>query len=74
MATRQRLDPNLAAVIERSRARAASVGELTPPCVGPIESVFTDEARDIVADWKREGGYERALAEIADADPDLAVQ
>jgi hypothetical protein len=74
MATRQRLDENLARVVERGRARAAESGELTPRRVGPIESVFTDEAREIVADWRRDGGYERALVAIAAADPDLAVQ
>ena len=55
-------------------ARAAESGELTPRRAGPIESVFTDEAREIVAVWRRDGGYERALTEIAAADPDLAVQ
>jgi hypothetical protein len=74
MATRQRLDENLARVVERGRARAAEFGELTPRRVGPIESVFTDEAREIIVDWQRDGGYERALAAIAAADPDLAVQ
>ena len=74
MATRQRPDADLAGVVERSRARAAALGELTPPAIGPINSVFTDEARSIVAEWKRDGGYERALEEIANADPDLAVQ
>lgn len=61
-------------MVERSRARAVALGELRPPRVGPIESVFTDEARSIVAEWKRDGGYQRALDEIANADPDLAVQ
>jgi hypothetical protein len=74
MASRQRLDPNLAGVVERGRARAAASGELTPRQVGPIKSVFTDEARQIVADWQRHGGYQRALDAIAAADPDLAVQ
>ena len=74
MATRQRLDENLARVVERGRARAAESGELMPRRVGPIESVFTDEAREIVGDWQRAGGYEAALVEIAAADPDLAVQ
>ena len=74
MATRQRLDENLARAVERGRARAAESGELTPRRVGPIESVFTDEARAIVAEWQRAGGYEQALAAIATADPDLAVQ
>jgi hypothetical protein len=74
MATRQRLDANLARVVERGRARATESGELTPRRVGPIESVFTDEAREIVAEWQRVGGYEEALVAIAAADPDLAVQ
>ena len=74
MATRRRLDDNLARVVERGRARAAESGELTLRRVGPIESMFTDEARDIVVDWQRDGGYERALVAIAAADPDLAVQ
>jgi hypothetical protein len=74
MVTRQRLDENLARVVERGRARAAESGELTPRRVGPIESVFTDEAREIVADWQRDGGYERVLVAMAAADPDLAVR
>ena len=74
MATRQGLDPHLATVVERSRARAAALGELTPPTVGPIESVFTDDVRAIVAAWERDGGYERALTEIAKADPELRVE
>ena len=74
MATQQGLDANLARVVARSRARAAASGELTPPRVGPLDPVFTDEARQIVADWQRDGGYERALVAIAAADPDLAVQ
>jgi hypothetical protein len=28
----------------------------------------------IIANWQRDGGYERALVAIADADSDLAVQ
>jgi len=45
---------SVARVVERGRARAAELGELTPRSVGPIESVFTDGAREIVADWKRD--------------------
>ena len=74
MATRQQLDANLARVVERGRVRAAAAGELTPPRVGPLESTFTDEARAVVVDWQRDGGYEQALVAIATADPDLAVQ
>ena len=74
MAARQSLDEDLARVVEHGRARAGVSGELTPRVVGPIESVFTDQARKIIADWQRDGGYERALVAIAAADPDLAVQ
>ncbi len=74
MATRQRFDVDLTAVVERSRARAAALGEFRTPRVGPIESAFTDAARSIVAAWKRDGGYQSALDEIANADLDLAVQ
>ena len=74
MATRQRLDANLARVVARGRAHAAESGELTPRRIGAVDSVFTDDAREMVADWQRDGGYERALIEIAAADPDLAVE
>lgn len=74
MATRQHLDTELAEVVERSRARAADLGELRPTSIGAIDSPFTDEAREIVAEWKRDGGYEEALAEVVADDPDLAVE
>ncbi|HWL43146.1 MAG TPA: hypothetical protein VNQ73_09390 [Ilumatobacter sp.] len=73
MTTRQ-VDARLAAAIARGRARASTLGELRPRRVGPIESAFTDEAREIVTEWIRDGGYERALHEIGEADPELAVQ
>lgn len=71
---RQSLDPELAAVVERGRKLADEMGELRPRRIGTYRSPFTDEARAIVAEWKRDGGYERALDEIAARDPDLAVQ
>lgn len=72
--SRQALDPELEAVVDRGRRLAAEMGELRPKRVGTYRSPFTDEARAIVAGWKRSGGYERALVEIAASDPDLAVQ
>lgn len=65
---------NLATLVEPSRARAAALGELKPPAIGPIESVFTDEARSIVAQWKRDEGSTIAWDGIGEADPNLAVQ
>jgi hypothetical protein len=70
----QSLDPELAAAVERGRRLAAETGELRPRRIGTYRSPFTDEARAIIAEWRRDGGYERALAEIAASDPDLAVQ
>lgn len=74
MATKQRLHADLAEVVARGRARAAASGEMTPPVVGPVQSVFTDEARKILSDWQQDGGYERALVAIAEADPDMALE
>jgi hypothetical protein len=71
---RQSLDPELATVVERGRRLAEELGELRPRRIGTYRSAFTDEARAIVADWQRDGGYERALDEIATGDPDLAVE
>ncbi len=74
MSLQQRLDPELALVVSRIRKRAAAAGELRPSVIGEFVSPFPLEARAIVVDWRRGGGYKRALAEIGSTDPDLAVQ
>jgi hypothetical protein len=61
-------------VVERGRKLAKGMGELRPRRIGTYRSRFTDEARAIVGEWQRDGGYERALDEIAASDPDLAVE
>lgn len=68
------LDADLSAVVQRGRAHARELGELTPPRIGSIDSALTVEARQIVADWQRDGGYDRALAAISESAPELAVQ
>lgn len=68
------MSPHLAEVVARCRAHAEEMGELQPRRVGAFESAFTDEARDMLTAWRRDGGYERALAQIAANDPDLADQ
>ncbi len=73
MATRQ-LDAHLAEVVERSRARAAELGELGLRAREPDEAAFPAEAQTILVEWLRDGGYTEALAAVADEDPDLAVQ
>lgn len=73
MSMRLRSDPELAAAVERARSHAETAGELRSPDPLP-ESELTAEARDIVASWLGDGGYDRAVAEIAADDPDLADQ
>lgn len=65
---------HLTDVIARCRARAEELGELRPPKVGTFTSAFNDEARQILAEWRHGGGYERALAEIVADDPELTDQ
>lgn len=66
--------PHLAEVVARCRARAEELGELRPRKVGTFKSAFTDDAREILEEWRRGGGYERALAEVVADDPELADQ
>jgi hypothetical protein len=39
------------------RWRTAQFRRVDPRIVCPTESAFTDEAREIVADWQRDGCY-----------------
>jgi hypothetical protein len=73
MATELPLDPEFAAVVERARRRAAEMGEI-PARAGRFEPTIPPEARQIIAEWLRGGGYEAAIAQIAAEDPDLANQ
>ena len=40
----------------------------------PFESALEPAVRELVAGWVRDGGYERAVAEVVAHDPDLADQ
>ncbi len=69
-----RSDPALSAAVERARELAEATGEVqTSPWSGPV-SALSPEAREIVAWWVRDGGYERALADVVANDADLADQ
>lgn len=73
MSTELRLDPELATVVERSRRRARELGEL--PHQGatvPVAAAISAEAREVIAGWLRDGGYDAAVAAIGAQDPDLA--
>ena len=73
MATQLPLDPDFAAVIERARRRAVEMGEI-PAQAGRFEPTIPLEARAIISEWLRGGGYDAAIAKIAAEDPDLANQ
>lgn len=66
------LSPELREVVARARRAAEAAGELRPPGTGPLVSPMPVEARDLVMEWLRDGGYAAAVARIADIDPDLA--
>jgi hypothetical protein len=74
MALQLHSDPDLAAVVARARRRARDAGELHPASDAPVASTLDPAAREIVESWIREGGYERAVAEVVADDPDLATQ
>jgi hypothetical protein len=73
MATELPLDPEFAAVVERARRLAVEMGEI-PARAGRSVPTIPPEARQIIAEWLRGGGYEAAIAQVAAEDPDLANQ
>jgi hypothetical protein len=73
MATQLPLDPEFASVVERARRRAVEMGEI-PAQAGPFEPTIPPEAREIISEWLRGGGYDAAIALIGSDDPDLANQ
>lgn len=73
MATQPPLDPDFAAVVERARRRAVEMAEI-PAHAGRFEPTIPAEAKAIISEWLRGGGYDAAIAQIAAEDPDLAIQ
>jgi len=74
MAIVPKQDPELAAVVERARRRAEVSGELRTRGSGVFVSPLTPEARAIVLEWLRDGGYDEAIARVVADDPELATQ
>lgn len=74
MATTLRLDPDLAAVVERARRRAVEMGELPRGPFAPHESKIPAEVADVILGLLRDGTYAEAVARIAAEDPELADQ
>ena len=71
MTTSLRLDPELAAVVERARQRAAAAGELTPARGLPIAAI-RPAVGEMILDLIRDGTYAKAIANVVDEDPELA--
>ena len=74
MALQLHSDPELSVIVERARRRAQEAHELEPAGDRPFESALEPAVRELVAGWVRDGGYERAVAEVVTHDPDLADQ
>jgi len=72
MAAELHLDPELAEAVRLARRRAEEMGELPHGPFAPFESTLPPEARELIAGWLRDGGYDEAIARIALEDPDLA--
>ena len=74
MATTLRLDPELAAVVERARRRAEEMGELPRGPFPPFESTIPPDVAEIILELLRDGTYADAVARVAAEDPELADQ
>jgi hypothetical protein len=71
VATNLRLDPELAAVVERARQRAAAAGELTP-ARGLPGPAMRPEVGEVILELLRDGTYAKAVARIVAEDTELA--
>ena len=74
MTTKLRLDPELAAVVERARRRTQEVGEVPRRPSPSFESKITPEVALVILGLLRDGTYAEAVARITAEDPELADQ
>lgn len=74
VATKLRLDPDLAAAVERARGLAAESGELTPGRGEPFETRIGPEVGEVIGELLRDGTYADAVARVVADDPELADQ
>ncbi len=72
VATKLRLEPDLAATVERARKRAADFGELTSGQGAPSQLRIPPEVGVVVGRLLRDGTYAQAVARVVADDPDLA--
>ncbi|MGH9245229.1 MAG: hypothetical protein ACRD29_13120 [Acidimicrobiales bacterium] len=74
MGTKLRLEPELAAVVERARRRAEEMGELPRGPFPRFEATIPPAVADVLLELLRDGTYAEAVARIAAEDPELADQ
>lgn len=67
-------DRSLAAVVARARAGAEAAGEILEGSRAPFVSDVPAEARPLIREWQRDGGYDAAVAQVVADDPELATQ
>ena len=72
MAATLRLDPDLAAAVDRARKLAEDAGELSPSRGGSFESRIPPEVGSAIVELLRDGTYAATVARVVADDPDLA--
>lgn len=74
MSTKLRLEPELAASVERARRLAADTGELTPTRGSPSPPKLPADVARVIGSLLRDGTYAEAVARVVALEPDLADQ
>jgi hypothetical protein len=75
MVTELNLGPELAEAVDRGRKLLADMGVWPSRApVRPLAPTIPPDAAKALLDWKRDGGYDDAVARIGAEDPDLADQ
>lgn len=74
MSTKLRLEPDLAATVERARRLAAEAGELTPTRGSPAPPKLPADVARVIGTLLRDGTYAEAVARVVAIEPDLADQ
>jgi len=72
MASTLRLEPDLAAVVDRARTLTEDAGEVTPGQGMSFESRVPPEVGVAIIELLRDGTYAAAVARVVADDPDLA--
>ena len=78
MTVRPKLDPELKALVVRTRAKLEANGERRTAngelraATGLYESRFDAETREVIAEFVRSGEYHRLAIEVGREDPDFA--